>query len=170
MAGTRRRAPLAAVALACAGVAAVAALVIDRNDPDAPPSTLAVAAAPTTTAATTTGAMPSDSVPTSPVESTAGTTTTTEPGFVDGEDARLAAEGLIAAYIQSEFGTTVTDVACSVPPTGDAGERFVCYALQPNDLVIALRATIGEDRLIELELLFDQTAPTTTATTATTAG
>ena len=40
-----------------------------------------------------------------------------------------------------------------------------CYALKPDDLVIALRATIGPQRLVELELLLDEQTTTTTTTT-----
>ena len=39
--------------------------------------------------------------------------------------------------------------------------EFTCYGLKPGNLVIALRATVGPQRLIELELLVDQ-QPTTT--------
>jgi hypothetical protein len=97
-----------------------------------------------------------------------GPTTTGVPAFADGEDARHAAEELLGAYIQSEFGVTVTDTACSVPPSGDVGSQFACYGLKPDALVIALRATVGPQRLIELELLVDQRPTTTTTATATT--
>jgi hypothetical protein len=97
-----------------------------------------------------------------------GTTTTGIPAFADGEDARHAAEELLATYIESELGFAVTDAACSVPPTGEVGDEFACYALKANDLVVALRATVGPQRLIELDLLLDETAPTTTSTTSTT--
>jgi hypothetical protein len=109
-------------------------------------------------------AQASGSVP--PTESAStfdGSTTVGVPAFADGEDARHAAEELIATYIQSEFGVEVTDAACSVPPAGAVGDQFACYALKPGNLVIALRATVGEQRLIELELLVDQ-QPTTTTT------
>jgi hypothetical protein len=99
------------------------------------------------------------------VESSLGESTTSGvPAFVDGEDARLAAEELLGAYIESELGYTVADVACSVPATGEVGEQFTCYGLKDGPLVVALRATIGPQRLIELALLLDQTAPTTTTT------
>jgi hypothetical protein len=107
--------------------------------------------------------------PTAPESTVDGTTTTGIPALADGEDARLAAEELLATYIRSELGFAVTDAACSVPSTGEVGEAFACYALKTNDLVVALRATVGPQRLIELELLLDQTAPTTTSTTSTTA-
>jgi hypothetical protein len=97
-----------------------------------------------------------------------GPTTTGVPAFADGEDARHAAEELLGAYIQSEFGVTVADAACSVPPSGEVGSEFACYGLKPGDLVIALRATVGPQRLIELELLVDQQPTTTTSATATT--
>lgn len=100
-------------------------------------------------------------------------TTTGVPAFADGEDARLAAEELIGAYIESEFGVQVADAACSVPASGEVGAEFACYGLKPGDLVIALRATIGPQRLVELNLLVDQPAPTTTtpdADSPTTAG
>jgi hypothetical protein len=103
---------------------------------------------------------------TEPATSAEGPTTTTFPAFADGEEARLAAEELITAYIESEFGVSVTDAACSVPASGAVDEQFACYALKPGDLVIALRATVGPQRLIELDLLVDQ-APTTTSARAT---
>jgi hypothetical protein len=106
--------------------------------------------------------------PTTPESTVDGSTTTGIPAFSDGEDARHAAEELLATYIESELGFAVTDSACSVPPTGDVGDEFACYALKSDDLVVALRATVGPQRLIELELLLDQTAPTTTSTTSTT--
>jgi len=46
-----------------------------------------------------------------------------------------------------------------VPATAAIGETFACYALKPGDLVIALRATIGEERLISLELITNQSEP-----------
>jgi hypothetical protein len=105
-------------------------------------------------------------VETSGLESTASG----PPAFVDGQDARLAAEELLGTYIESEFGYTVTDAACSAPATGEVGEQFTCYALKPESLVIALRATIGSQRLVELELLVDQLPTTTTTAPAATTG
>jgi hypothetical protein len=137
MTRSNRRVTAAAVALTCCGIAGIAA---------------ATAAAPGGQAA-----------PTSDPESTlSGPTTTGIPAFVDGEDARLAAEELIPAYIESEFGASVTDAACSVPERGDVGDEFACYALKPDELVIALRATIAARRLIELDLIYNQPPPTTT--------
>ena len=107
---------------------------------------------------------------TEPATSLDGSTTPGVPAFADGEDARLAAEELIGTYIESEFGVTVTDAACSVPESGDVGSTFTCYGLKPTDLVIALRATVGPQRLIELSLLVDQPAPTTTESTSPTTG
>ena len=52
-----------------------------------------------------------------------------------------------------------------MPPSGDVGDEFACYGLKPGNLVIALRATVGPQRLVELELLVDQPAPTTTVDT-----
>ena len=101
--------------------------------------------------------------PTEPGSTVEGSTTTGIPAFADGEDARLAAEELLGTYIETEFGVAVTDAACSVPASGDVGDQFACYALKPGNLVIALRATVGEQRLIELELLVNQPATTTTA-------
>jgi hypothetical protein len=137
-----RHVRVAVAALACAAVAGIA---------------LAATIAPVGSAAPTTDS----AAATEPASSVDGTTTTGVPAFSDGADARAAAEELIAAYIRSEFGVPVTDAACSVPATGDVGEQFACYALKPDDLVIVLRATIGSQRLIELELLFDQVAATT---------
>ena len=51
------------------------------------------------------------------------TATSGVPAFADGEEARQAAEELLGAYIESEFGVTVADAACSVPPSGEVGER-----------------------------------------------
>ena len=99
------------------------------------------------------------------------TTTTGVRAFADGEEARQAAEELLGVYIQSEFDVTIADAACSVPPDGEVGSEFACYGLKPGNLVIALRATVGPQRLVELELLVDQQPTTTTSpATATTAG
>ena len=104
------------------------------------------------------------SVPPSEPGSTVDESTTIGiPAFADGEDARHAAEELLGVYIETEFGVAVTDAACSVPASGDVGDQFACYALKPGNLVIALRATVGEQRLIELELLVNQPATTTTS-------
>lgn len=100
------------------------------------------------------------------VTSTSSTSTTLNPGFVDGAGASAAAEELLTPYIASEFLAEVTEPACSQPPTGSVGETFACYALKPDDLVIALRATIGDDRLISLQIITDQ-MPTTTTTAPT---
>lgn len=96
------------------------------------------------------------------------TSTTVNPGFVDGAAASAAAEQLLTPYIASQHLAEVTEPACSEPASGEVGETFACYALKPGDLVIALRATIGSDRLISLELITDQMATTTTASTTTT--
>jgi hypothetical protein len=90
---------------------------------------------------------------------------TTIDGFATGADASAAAEGLLTGYIASQHGVDVTDPACSEPASGAVGETFACYALKPGDLVIALRATIGEERLITLELITNQEPTTTTTTT-----
>lgn len=111
----------------------------------------------------------SQASPASPTVSDDGSgTTSAPPAFVDGEDARLAAEELIGAYLESELGATVADVACSVPPTGEVGDRFACYALRADDLVVALRASVAPGRLIELELIVDQGTTTTTTSTSST--
>jgi hypothetical protein len=107
-------------------------------------------------------------LPTAPESTVDAATTTGFPAFSDGEDARHAAEELLATYTESELGVAVTDAACSVPPTGEVGDEFACYALKADDLVVAWRATVGPQRLIELELLLDQTAATTTSTIPTT--
>ena len=128
------------VALTCGGLAGLVAL-----------TAIASAAGPDPT--------------TTPASSLEEPTTTGVPAFADGEDARLAAEELIGTYIESEFGVEVTDAACSVPASGAVGDQFTCYGLKAGDLVIALRATVGPQRLIELQLLVDQ-QPTTTAPAA----
>jgi hypothetical protein len=137
-----------AAALAIAGAGAAALAVLPADDPDQ-------ATSPTSLDGTV-------------ASSEVGPTTSGVPAFSDGEDARAAAEDLIATYIATEYGEAVTDAACSVPETGSVGEQFACYALKPGDLVIALRATVAEERLIELTLILDQTATTTTAATETT--
>jgi hypothetical protein len=143
MSGSSRPARLVAAAAICLGVAGAAGVAW--------------------AATTEPGGAPSSSDP----ESTLGVSTTSgPPAFTDGQDARAAAEELLGAYVESEYGVAVTDAACSVPPTGAVGDQFVCYALQPGALVIALRATVGEQRLIGLELLFDQPPTTTTAPVA----
>ena len=124
------------------------------------PTTVAPAAAPTTATSPTTIGGGSTST-------TVARTTTTHPaGFVDSAEARDAAQTLVPMYIQKEYGAAVTDAACSLPPTGAVGDEFVCYALRQGDLVIALRATIGDQQVITLALITDQGAPTTTTTTA----
>jgi hypothetical protein len=138
MSGSTRRGRVAVGALTCGAVAGISVLA-------------AIAQAG--------GSVP----PTDPDSTIEGSSTTGIPAFTDGEDARRAAEELIGAYIESEFGVEVTDAACSVPATGDVGDEFACYGLKPGNLVIALRATVGEQRLIELELLVDQSATTTTS-------
>jgi hypothetical protein len=112
---------------------------------------------------TTIAAAGGEAPTTEPASTAEGSTTSGVPAFADGEDARHAAEELIGAYIESEFDVVVTDAACSVPTGGDVGEEFTCYALKPGDLVIALRATIGPQRLIELDLLVNQSPTTTTS-------
>ena len=123
----------------------------------AAPTSEATGDAPTTTGGLTT--TPLVSAPT-----TTAAPTTTNPGFSSGAAASAAAEDLLVGYIASQNDVEVTDPACSEPPTGAVGETFACYALKPGDLVIALRATIGEERLVTLELITDQ-VPTTTSTT-----
>jgi hypothetical protein len=127
-----------------------------------------------TAAAAAGGTAPTTEVSATGVESSIGEPTTSGvPAFIDGEDARLAAEELLGAYIESELNYVVSDAACSVPASGEVDEPFTCYALKDDDLVVALRATIGPRRLIELELLVDQTAPPTTTASeesATTGG
>lgn len=145
MSRSSARASAAAIAIACLGVAGLAILPAAVSSPAAAPTSVVDTATTESTVPTTTGV----------------------PAFADGEEARAAAEDLIASYIASEYGETVTNEACSVPPTGAVGEEFACYALKSGDLVIALRATVAEDRLIELELILDQTEATTT-TSATT--
>ncbi len=132
--------------------------------PGAPPTTDVVES--TSLLATTTTASAESTVLTA-ITSTSSTSTTINPGFVDGAAASAAAEQLLTPYIASEHLAEVTEPACSQPPTGAVGETFACYALKPDDLVIALRATIGDDRLISLELISDQMPTTTTSTTST---
>ncbi|WP_162942019.1 hypothetical protein [Desertimonas flava] len=148
----RRPALVSAVVLPLAAVAGLAAMAVGNGDGLAP------GAAPTTTAVPTTGAPATTSAPTASEAST-----TAIVGFASGNEARFAAEGLIPSYIQSQFQLEVTDAACSKPASGETGQQFVCYALKPGDLVIALRATIGEERLVDLTLITDQ-QPTTTTT------
>lgn len=127
------------------------------------------AAAPTTIAADSTA--PSVLEPTSPVltieapPTSPGPATTENPGFDTGAEASLAAEQLLAGFVESEFDVVITEPACSTPPTGAVGETFVCFGLKPDELVIALRASIGEEQLVSLELITNQ-QPTTTTTTA----
>ncbi len=128
------------------------------------PAAVAPAATPTTV--TTTATSPTTIGGGSTSTTVARTTTTHPAGFVDPAEARDAAQALVPIYIQKEYGAAVTDAACSLPPTGAVGDQFVCYALRQGDLVIALRATIGEQQLITLALITDQGAPTTTTTVA----
>ena len=94
---------------------------------------------------------------------------TTEAGFEDGASASRAAESLIAPYIEAEYAVAVTDVACSEPATGAEGEQFVCYALAPADVVVALRASIGAELVISLAEITGLTPPTTEAPPAVSA-
>ena len=126
------------------------------------------AAAPTSAEPVTTTAQTdaqTDSTPASASVETSLEPSTTIDGFAEGAAASEAAEELLSGYIASQHGVGVSDPACSEPPSGAVGEVFACYALKPGDLVIALRATIGEDRLVTLELITDQTTTTTTTTT-----
>lgn len=162
----RRPAIVTAVVLPAAAVVGLVALAADDSDGGAP------GAAPTTAAPgpSASTAAPAASTTTTPHAGSEAPTTMVV-GFADGDEARTAAEGLIPSYIQSQYQLDVTDAACSKPATGDAGQQFVCYALKPGDLVIALRATIGDERLVDLTLITDQ-QPTTTTTepVATTTG
>lgn len=165
-----RPARLLLVALTGLLVAVVGALLVvsSLRSPAAPVTGLAAGTATTTVA-------PAATTAAAPVTTVAATTVpaTTVAQFADGLAARTAAEGLIGPWLLSQREVEVTDVACSAPPTGAAGEQFVCYGLKPGDLVIALRATIAAERLINLELIADQqpttTAPPTTAAPATSA-
>jgi hypothetical protein len=153
---------VASIGLLVAGLGTVAGL-----------SQIGSGTATTTTAASTTSGGTTDApattgglttIPLVSAPTTAAATTTTNPGFASGAAASAAAEDLLIGYIASQHDVDVTDPACSEPPTGAVGETFACYALKPGDLVIALRATIGEERLVTLELITNQT-PTTTTTT-----
>lgn len=124
------------------------------------PTTADVSTAEETTAVETSAVATSEALISVAPMSTS--TTVALPGFVDGEAASAAAEQLLVPYIASEQGVEVTEPACSQPSTGAVGETFACYALKAGDLVVALRATIGDDRLITLELITEQMATTTT--------
>jgi hypothetical protein len=169
MSSISRRLPVAAVAslsLLGGGVALLAGW--SNRAPTGDGSNVAAA---TTDQPTTTMAAASTTIGGGSTSTTVVRTTTTHPaGFIDAAEARDAAQGLVSAYIDSRFDAAVVDPACSLPTTGAVGDEFVCYALRPGDLVIALRATIGDDRVITLALITDQGAPTTTTTTTTIAG
>ena len=124
-------------------------------------TTVASTAVPTTAPATTEPA--TTAAPTSAEAPTSSTP------LVDAATVSLAAESLIAPYIESQYSLAVTDVACSTPATGDEGEQFVCYALRPEDFVIALRATIGGDQVVALSLITDLAPPATDEVPATSA-
>lgn len=165
-----RRLPLL-VAMIVTGVAAVGlgdVLVPDEHHsvsarPESSP-TVAASGEPTTTSLSTTTA-------TTVVDSTSATSepgpTTTINEFLAPIDASTAAEESLGAYIESQFDVVVTDPACSLPATAAIGDQFVCYGLKPGGLVIAFRATIGDERLVSLELLTDQQPTTTTAAPTT---
>ena len=154
--------PLVAATCLLTGFGALAIGVASRPA-DQARGTAAVATGEPTTA---TAAGPTTIGGGSTSTTVARTTTTHPAGFVDSAEARDAAQTLVPMYIQKEYGAAVTDAACSLPPTGAVGDEFVCYALRQGDLVIALRATIGDQQLITLALITDQGAPTTTTTTA----
>ena len=153
--------PLVAATCLLTGFGALAVGVASRAD-DQARGTAAVATGEPTTA---TAAGPTTIGGGSTSTTVARTPTTHPTGFVDSAEARDAAQTLVPMYIQKEYGAAVTDAACSLPPTGAVGDEFVCYALRQDDLVIALRATIGDQQLITLALITDQGAPTTTTTT-----
>jgi hypothetical protein len=152
--------PLVAATCLLTGFGALAIGVASRPA-DQARGTAAVATGEPTTA---TAAAPTTIGGGSTSTTVARTTTTHPTGFVDSAEARDAAQTLVPMYIQKEYGAAVTDAACSLPPTGAVGDEFVCYALRQGDLVIALRATIGDQQLITLALITDQGAPTTTTT------
>jgi hypothetical protein len=161
--------PLVAASCLLTGLGALAIGVAARPADQARGTAAVTTGEPATIAATATTAT-TTVVPTtigggSTTTAVAQTTTTHPAGFVDSAEARDAAQTLVPMYIQKEYGAAVTDAACSLPPTGAVGDEFVCYALRQGDLVIALRATIGEQQLITLALITDQGAPTTTTTT-----
>lgn len=175
MSSAFRRLPVVAVA-SLSALGGVGLFVGSSRAPTSPwESGAAVATSPddSTTATGVTSAVTASGATTSiggaSTSTTIAETTTTHPaGFIDPAEARDAAQSLVSAYIESQYDAQVNDPACSLPATGASADEFVCYALRPGDLVIALRATIGDDRLITLTLITDQGAPTTTTSTTTT--
>ena len=155
---------VASIGLLVAGLATVAGLSQVGSGTATTTTAVSTTSGDTTDAPGTTGGLTTTPLVSAPT--TAATTTTTNPGFASGAAASAAAEDLLVGYIASQHDVDVTDPACSEPPTGAVGETFACYALKPGDLVIALRATIGEERLVTLELITNQTPPTTTTTVA----
>ena len=111
-------------------------------------ATAVAAAVVTPIAVAARGAEPSTAAP-----------TTTVPHFASGAAASTAAVGLIRPYIESQFDIDVGDVACSEPDSGDEGAEFVCYGLKPDELVIALRATVAAEKVITLDLITNQLPP-----------
>jgi hypothetical protein len=148
--GLRRVVSVLLASIVVLGVAIAALVAPGPEQPEGDSDVIALAAAAPTSA------------PADPAASASEAPTSTEPRFPDGSAARVAAVGLIGSYLESQMGITITDAACSEPPTGAAGETFVCYGLKPNNLVIALRATIGAERLIALDVITDQQPTTTT--------
>jgi hypothetical protein len=147
---------VASIGLLVAGLATMAGL-----------SQVGSGAAPTTEVASTSADAPTTTgglttTPLVSVSTTQPAPTTTIDGFATGAAASAAAEELLVGYIASQHDVEVTDPACSEPASGAVGETFACYSLKSGDLVIALRATIGEERLITLELITNQVATTTT--------
>lgn len=159
MSRTVTAATAASIGLFVAGVATLAGLP-QIGAGAAPSTTAATADAPSTSGGLTT-------VPLVSASTTSAAPTTTNPGFTSGVAASAAAEDLLLGYIASQHGVQATEPACSEPSSGAVGEVFACYALKPGDLVIALRATIGEERLVTLELITEQVATTTTVPVAT---
>jgi hypothetical protein len=154
---------VASIGLLVAGLATVAGL--SQLGSGATPTTAPASVADETDAPSTTGGLTTTPLVSAPT--TLAATTTTNPGFADGSAASAAAEDLLVGYIASQHDVDVTEPACSEPPTGAVGETFACFALKPGDLVIALRATIGDERLITLELITNQVATTTTTVAET---
>jgi len=151
--------PARAVTAASAASLCLVGVVLLAGRGGSPAGPGAVILAPTTAEETTVVETSEALISVAPMSTS---TTVALPGFVDGEAASAAAEQLLVPYIASEQGVEVTEPACSQPSTGAVGETFACYALKAGDLVVALRATIGDDRLITLELITEQMATTTT--------
>lgn len=79
--------------------------------------------------------------------------------FTSPADASETAVGVLPAILEGSIGRPVIDPACSHPPTGAAGEQFVCYATKDGPAFVQVRVTIGDGRQLSIEIEVNQPSP-----------